>query len=182
MSKTTRLLTVVAGATALAGLTYTFSRMALRPRGSQAAIARASNRTARAIARAADPEPWQTALLTSASPSDALDRALGLDGIFDAEPLDDADVTVQLQGTLPHATSADDADPPGPDDLGKAWLAQATESERSLREADLAPELESLSIGSSLDDVLDDDVIGEDDLGELDELDEHARSISERRG
>ncbi len=182
MSKTTRMLTVLAGATALGGLTYTIGRIAMRPRASHAAIARASARTARAVQRAANAEPWQNALRTSVSGSDALDRALDLDGLFDAEPLSEADVTVQLQGKLPHAASADDADPPGPDDLGKAWLEQATESEHSLREADLAPELENLSIGSSLDDVLDDDVIGDDDLGDLDDLDEHVRSISQRQG
>ncbi|MES1177351.1 MAG: hypothetical protein ABUL62_23715 [Myxococcales bacterium] len=53
--------------------------------------------------------------------------------------------TVQADIKVPALAGADDAEPPGPDDLGSYWLSRATQSERSLTELDLKPEVEAIA-------------------------------------
>jgi hypothetical protein len=53
--------------------------------------------------------------------------------------------TVQPDLKVPALASADDAEPPGPDDLGSFWLSRATQSERSLTELDLQPDVEAIA-------------------------------------
>jgi hypothetical protein len=52
---------------------------------------------------------------------------------------------VQADVKVPALASADDAEPPGPDDLGSYYLSRATQSERSLTELDLEPDVENLA-------------------------------------
>ena len=163
MSKKTRILTVVVGAAALAGFTYTVARRGLLKRaqeGNASNDSAAPNQTAdnsglgegvAARGWEAYANEWQGDHVNPARGSlpDPLDVAMNLDGIFDADADDDnseAVLTARPDQHLPHPVSADDEDAPGPDDLGPAWLAQATQSERSLREADLTPELDELTL------------------------------------
>ena len=123
----------------------------------------ASSKLAEPIA-APDAVPWQEAERVSSSP-DALDLALDLDGVFDGKLADEIEVTVRPDVHLPTPHTRDDEEPPAPEDLGRAWLMQATESERSLGTADTLPEVENLAqandeLGESLDsdgDDIDDD-------------------------
>lgn len=140
-----RLFTLVAGAAALAGLTYGFGRLALRPRPRSMVTAAAQRVPADALPARA-PEAWESALIAQSSPSDALDLALNLDGTFDAAADETSGVTVRPSEHVPHPSSSDDEDPPSPDDLGRAWLAHATQSEHSFTEADLAAELDELAV------------------------------------
>ncbi|MEO6599872.1 MAG: hypothetical protein ABIQ16_08385 [Polyangiaceae bacterium] len=144
MSPKARLFTLFAGAAALAGLTYGFGRLALRQR-SPAAISEKRAQFAEAALEAAPaPQAWELAMADQRLSSDALDLALDLDGIFDGTPGDSSGVTVRSNDRVPVAASGDDEDPPSPDSLGRIWLAQATQSERSFTEADLSTELDEL--------------------------------------
>jgi hypothetical protein len=144
MSPKARLFTLCAGAAALAGLTYGFGRLALRQR-SPDALSKARAPIAKSEPEAAAPEAWELAMADQRLSSDALDLALDLDGIFDGTPDEASRVTVRLNDRVPVASSGDDEDPPSPDSLGRAWLAQATQSERSFTEADLSTELDELA-------------------------------------
>lgn len=87
---------------------------------------------------------------------DALDLALNLGGVFDGDLgsvlegdwQNEAEVTARASEHVPSPNTADDADAPAPEDLGRSWLEHATESERSLGFADTLPDLEKLP-GSS---------------------------------
>ena len=46
---------------------------------------------------------------------------------------------------MPPLASADDAEPPSPDELGAFWLSRATQSERSFSEGDLDIDLENVA-------------------------------------
>ncbi len=138
-----RLFTWFAGAAALAGLGYGFGRFALRPRSFADSPAQRA-RSARLEARTT-PEAWESALIAQSAPSDALDLALDLDGIFDPSTDEATGVTVRSSDRVPLASAGDDEDPPSPDDLGRAWLYQATQSEHSFTEADLSTDLNDLA-------------------------------------
>ena len=156
MSKKTRLMTVVVGAAALAGFTYSVARRGLQRRAQEGASNdSAAPRDTEGLADGAASRGWEAYANdwqgeqvnpTRGSMPDALDVALNLDGIFDGDAEHDAELTARPDQHLPRPFGADDADAPGPDDLGAAWLAQATQSERSLREADLTPELDNLDV------------------------------------
>lgn len=83
------------------------------------------------------------------------------------------ELTVQPDVKVPALASADDAEPPSPDDLGSFWLSGATQSERSLTEQDLQPDIEALADLRELED--------EPDLDE-DEAQDQALAAVERRG
>jgi hypothetical protein len=80
--------------------------------------------------------------------SDALDFALGLDGLGDNELEGGAELTARTNDHLPLPRTADDDDAPSPDELANKWLAQATESERSLTAEDLVPDVDSIEPAS----------------------------------
>ena len=180
MSKKTRLMTVVVGAAALAGFTYSVARRGLHRRAQERATT-ADNAAPHETEGLSDgvagrgweayANEWQGEQVnpTRGSMPDALDVAMNLDGIFDADADGESDMalTARPDQHLPRPFGADDADAPGPDDLGATWLAQATQSERSLREADLTPELDELDALSlaTVDDEHDDDTpeLDEDD-------------------
>ncbi len=159
---------VLAGAAALAGFGYTLARrsgsraarsrrvVAASPRRGEARPKRAEPVAPTEPKRRAEPvaptEPnWEDegALISSARNTlatldepDALDVALDLDGVFDGESA--TGVTARPNERVPAPHTGDDEDAPSPDDLGRAWLLQATESERSLSTADTLPEVENL--------------------------------------
>lgn len=144
MSSKARLFTLVAGAAALAGLTYGFGRLALRPRSLGASSSAQRAPLTELKAEASTPEAWERALVAQSAPSDALDLALDLDGIF-AASADTSGVTARSSDRVPPPSSGDDGDPPSPDSLGRAWLSQATQSERSFTETDLSLSVEDLA-------------------------------------
>ena len=111
----------------------------------------------------ADPAPWQDSERISSSP-DALDLALDLDGVFDGTLSSGSKVTAQPSEHAPAAHAGDDAEAPSPDDLGRAWLTQATESEQSLGFANTLPEIEEVRPTlTDLGEDSDSDADGEDD-------------------
>jgi hypothetical protein len=86
---------------------------------------------------------------------DALDLALNLGGVFDgdlgrvsdddwqgedADWQSDVEVTARANEHVPSPKTADDEEAPAPEDLGRTWLSQATESERRLGFADTLPD------------------------------------------
>ena len=87
---------------------------------------------------------------------DALDLALNVGGVFDGDLgrisdddwQSDVEVTARANEHVPAPNTADDEDPPAPEDLGRTWLEQATESERSLGFADTLPDLGNLTLSS----------------------------------
>jgi len=162
----------LAGAAALAGLAFTLVRSsgARAGRSTRAATSSPRQREARPTpaesVAASAPASWQDAERISSSP-DALDLALDLEGLFDGKLASEIEITARPNEHVPAPHSGDDEDAPSPDDLGRAWLLQATESERSLSTADTLPELENLrqsqvsnDLGENADDGLG---IGDDD-------------------
>lgn len=159
MSNNKRFFTLIVGAAALVGLTYGVTRRGLQRRTS---AVETQTRTSAAETGARSPAVeartrLDDAVLEMAAPWDALDResprssrvdaldlALNLGGVFDGDVGSD-ELTVRPTEHVPLASSADDEDPPSPDDLGRAWLSQATQSERSLRETDLTPEIDNIA-------------------------------------
>jgi len=87
---------------------------------------------------------WEENAKSVSSPSDALDFALGVDGLGEDERESGVEPTARANDHLPLPRTGDDEDAPSPDDLASAWLAHATESERSLTADDLVPDLDSL--------------------------------------
>jgi len=78
---------------------------------------------------------------------DMLDVALG-----SGEPLDDeagSGVTVRVNDHVPALTTGDDEEAPSPDDLGRAFLSHATESEHSLSPDELIPDVNELPVVSA---------------------------------
>ncbi|HET7538776.1 MAG TPA: hypothetical protein VFK05_02860 [Polyangiaceae bacterium] len=172
MSKRSAQVIAIAGAAALAGLGYAYAhRSGARPArlrstrasthslpGAQRSDPLAALATPRATERlAAPPAPFQEAERISSSP-DALDVALDLDGVFEGEA-SGIELTARPHEHVPAPRTPDDEDAPAPEDLGRAWLTQATESERSLGTADTLPDLERLPSAS-------------DELGEASEEDQ----------
>jgi len=142
---------VFIGAAAAGALAYAFSRQSKR------ALTTASSS---AGAEPALRESWR--VLRAAGRAEAL--ALDLDGVFDANSEDALDfVTVHGDTHVPALASADDAEPPAPEDLGTYWLTRATDSERSRDESDLEVEIEGLP---TPDDVAESDEQEEREEGE----------------
>jgi hypothetical protein len=194
VSNKTRFFTVVLGVTALAGLTYGVTRRGMPRRavhslgnqplastGSLASLGNVANTNgagAELGAARADTVPtvsesdWETLTVhsTRASTPDALDIAMNLDGLFDAASSDGDALTVRPSDRVPPPTSGDDEEAPAADDLGRAWLTQATQAEHSLTQADLIPEIDDLAFSEETDtDELALDEIEADEL----EADEH---------
>jgi hypothetical protein len=122
--------------------------------------------------------PNRTDQRTPTAP-DALDLALNLGGVFDGDlgrVLDDdwhgedgdwqsdVEVTARANEHVPSPKTADDEEAPAPEELGRAWLSQATESERSLGFADTLPDFSKLRMSS--DDLSAD---GDDELEDEDD-------------
>jgi hypothetical protein len=76
---------------------------------------------------------------------DPLEVDLDLDGVFYAPDVEPEEATVQCDVKVPPLASADDAEPPGPDDLGNFWLSRATQSEHSFSEAELEVDLDNVA-------------------------------------
>ncbi len=154
MSKSKVLIPVLAGAAALGAVAYALSRP-----------------TRRVAAAAPSPAAEQPALRESmvvpraTLTTDSLD--LDLDGIFDSNPEDALEyTTVHADTRVPALASADDAEPPSPEDLGAYWLSRATDSERSRDESDLELELDGLAIpddSADIEEQEDDDALAVND-------------------
>lgn len=169
MSKTNTRVIALAGAAALAGLGYTFgrrsgSRPAHRARVSTNSSRRVEPPLSQSSPRRAQPAPRVAELTLDAdrisSAPDALDVALDLNGVFDGESASGVQITARPNVHLAAPHGADDEDAPSPDDLGRAWLEQATESEHSLGVADTIPDIENLPKTSrelNTDDALESD-------------------------
>ncbi|MEP7049698.1 MAG: hypothetical protein ABJB12_05065 [Pseudomonadota bacterium] len=146
MSKSKVFIPVVVGAAALGAVAYAFSRQSRRA----AALPRSP--------RGAEPALRESMRVLRGEGS-AQAFALDLDGIFDANPEDALEHAVVHGDThVPALASADDAEPPAPEDLGAYWLSRATDSERSRDESDLELEVDALA--------------NPDDDSELDEQDD----------
>ena len=108
----------------------------------------------------------------TSSVRDTLDRALNLGGVFDGDLggmgdwEDAAELTARANDHAPLPQVPDDEDALAPEDLGRTWLEQATESERSLGSADTMPDIQSLPSAS-------------DELAEADDDDEDGRTTAE---
>ena len=83
------------------------------------------------------------------SAPDALDIALDLSGVFDVESASRVPITARPSDHVPALRTGDDEEAPAPEDLGRAWLIQATESEHSLGTADTIPDVENLPRATS---------------------------------
>jgi hypothetical protein len=173
VSTKTRFFTIVLGATALAGLTYGvtrrgFQRRALQPLESQTLTRSAAQAPPNIDAAAPSASDWETLSVhsTRGSNPDALDIAMSLDGIFDGVSEDGRALTVRPNVRVPSPIGGDDEDAPSADDLGLAWLMQATQTEQSLTESDLRPELEEIALNEDSDSE-------ETDSDEADVQDEH---------
>lgn len=132
MSKSRVLMPVFVGAAALGAVAYALSR-----------------HNKRALVPASGPPDAEPGLRESMrvlrAARDAEASALDLDGVFEANPDDAMEyATIHADTHVPALASADDAEPPAPEDLGAYWLTRATDSERSLDESDLELELDSL--------------------------------------
>ena len=152
VSKRNTQVLALAGAVALAGFGYTLARRsssrsasARPPRASTNTARRAETRPTPEAVGAAEPASWQDSQRISSAP-DALDVALNLDGVFDGKSASGVEVTARPDQHLPALLTGDDEDACAPEDLGAAWLRQATESERSLGFADTIPNFEDLDL------------------------------------
>lgn len=164
MSKNNARVIALAGAAALAGIGYTLgrrsgSRPAARPRAStnpsttnpsrrvESPLTESALQPA-AAARLAQPASHIAELAPDSerisSAPDALDVALDLNGVFDGESDSGVQLTARPNAHLTAPLSRDDDDAPAPEDLGRAWLEQATESEHSLGLADTIPDVENM--------------------------------------
>jgi len=161
VSNRLRIFTLVLGAAALAGVTYGVARRGLQRRAVPPLAAQALARSALGappVADAADARPlaapdWQT--LGEQTPRDStpdsLDLAMNLSGIFDGQSAAGRALTARPNDHVPPPTSPDD-EVASADDLGVAWLMQATQAGHSARGSDLAPEIENLAYPEEADD------------------------------
>lgn len=176
MSKSNARVIALAGAAALAGLGYTLGRRS----GSRAAtrapadpVRRMDARSPVSPPRRARPEAAITDITELApdadrisSAPDALDVALNLDGLFDVESSSGVQLTARTTDHLSGPRSMDDEDAPAPEDLGRLWLEQATESEHRLGLADTIPDVENLPRATRdlvEGEVLDGETVGDED-------------------
>jgi len=168
----------LAGAAALAGIGYTLGRRS----GSRAARStrvpseRVRTTDARSTVNApprSRPESGISELASDAerisSAPDALDLALNLDGLFDVESSTGVQLTARTTDHLSGPRGGYDEDAPAPEDLGRIWLEQATESEQRLGLADTIPDVENLPKASRdlvEGETLDEDAILDEDFDE----------------
>ena len=152
VSTKNRIITMILGATALAGLTYGVTRRgaqrrAIQPPSSQT-LASSVARGPATASDAAHGADWEALAVhdTRASTPDPLDIALSLDGVFDGDSEDGLPLTVRPNVRVPAPLGGDDEDAPSADDLGLAWLMQATQTEQSLTESDLTPEIDNMAL------------------------------------
>ena len=131
MSKRNTLIPVVAGIAGVAvmgTLAYALSRRAQNagaPRTARENVQPAPSalpplRESMVVPRKAVPDPLEIDLILTA---------------YSGRPADTEEATVQCDVRVPPLSSADDAEPAGPDDLGSYWLSRATQSERSFSES-----------------------------------------------
>lgn len=160
MSKRNARVIALAGAAALAGLGYTLgrrsgSRSARAPRAAAVPPRRVeAPRAANSQPRASQPSAGSQSGIAELAPDadrissapDALDVALDLDGLFDGSAdASGVQVTARANDHVSGPRSIDDEDAPAPEDLGRLWLEQATESEHRLGLADTIPDVENLA-------------------------------------
>jgi len=159
VSNKTRTFTLILAATALAGLTYGVRRRGVQQRSVPPLANHALERSALGAAPVADARPptapdWQTLRgQTTRDPApDPLDLAMNLSGMFDGQSAAGRPLTARPNDHVPPPMSPDDEEAPSADDLGVAWLLQATQSEHSASASDLAPEIENLAYTEEADD------------------------------
>ena len=188
-NRNAQVMTVLAGAVALAGVGYALAhrsegrsvRPSRRGRAMRGSAASPPNRAE--AARSPAPAPAVIATEPAARPDldlaaerissapDALDIALDLDGVFDGKSESDVLITARPNEHVPVPRAGDDEEAPAPDDLARTWLTHATESERSLGTADTIPDVEELQLsmdqlGDTSDasvDAVDDDAVDDDE-------------------
>jgi hypothetical protein len=182
VSNKTRFFTVVLGVTALAGLTYGVTRRGIQRRLVQPLANETLASSDLSAPPVADAPPlsapdWErlTVHSTRGSTPDPLDIAMNLDGIFDGQSEDGLALTVRPSERVRAPFGGDDEEAPNADDLGVAWLTQATQAEHSLRESDLTPELENIALLDQADSVeeYEANAADQDEPGFADEQDEH---------
>jgi len=166
----------LAGAAALAGIGYTLGRRSGTRAVRSARVPTEPVRTidARSPVKSpgrSEPESGIAELASEriSSAPDALDMALNLDGLFDVESSTGVQLTARTTDHLSGPRGGYDEDAPAPEDLGRIWLEQATESEQRLGLADTIPDVENLPKASRVlleDEGPDEDALGEDDLDE----------------
>lgn len=178
MSKSNARVIALAGAAALAGIGYTLGRRsgARAVRSTRVPLEPLRTIDARSpmnSPRRSEPESGISELASDAerisSAPDALDVALNLDSLFDVESSRGVQLTARIADHLSGPRSGYDEDAPAPEDLGRIWLEQATESEHRLGLADTIPDVENLSKASRdlvEGEALDGDAFGDEDLDE----------------
>jgi hypothetical protein len=155
----------LAGAAALAGLGYTLgrrsaSRAARSPRVPTSPVRRIDARSPESSPPSTQPASRISELAPRAerfsadvsagerdrrsSTPDALDVALNLGDLFDVESASGVELTARISDRASRPHSRDDDDAPAPEDLGRMWLEQATESEHSLGVLDTIPDIENV--------------------------------------
>jgi len=151
MNRNAQVVTILAGAAAFAGVGYALTRRSGGPavRGRRGTLtAGASVRSPRRAETMPEPAPaptddlemsWDADRISSAP--DALDVALNLEGVFDVDSLG---VTARPSDHVPAPRTGDDDDAPAPEDLGQAWLTQATESEHGPAAGDTLPDVDQV--------------------------------------
>ena len=122
------------GVAAVGSFAYAIARSVRRP---------APLRVAPDSARSA--ELRDSMVVPRGSVPDPLEVDLDLDGVFYAPDLEPEEATVQCDVKVPPFASADDAEPPGADDLGNFWLSRATQSEHSFSESELEVDLNNVA-------------------------------------
>ena len=171
MSNRLRIFSIVLGAAALAGVTYGVARRGLQRRPVPPLANHALERSALGAAPVADARPLSApdwALggePTRDSTPDPLDLAMNLSGIFDGQSAAGGALTARPNDHVPPPASPDDEQAASADDLGVAWLMQATQAEHSARGSDMAPEIENLAYSEAADD---DDVDPNESAGDPD--------------
>jgi hypothetical protein len=132
----------IAGVAAVGTLAYVLTR---RAEGGPARNAR-EGREGAEPASTRSPELRESMVVPRSAVPDPLEVDLDLDGIFRAAAESELDeATVRCDVKVPPLAGADDAEPPGPDDLGGYWLSRATQSERSFSESELQVDLENVA-------------------------------------
>jgi hypothetical protein len=157
------------GVAAVGSLAYVLTRRARSAPGSDAAPEAAPDTPRVAELR-------ESQVVPRGSVPDPLEVDLGLDGVFRFDADVGEEATVQCDTKVPPFASADDAEPPGADDLGNFWLSRATQAEHSFSEAELQVDLENVADIS--DEGANDDGDDDDDLESESEYDAEANAPS----
>jgi hypothetical protein len=133
VTKTTACVSILAAGATLGLLSYAFTRRSKLASG-RPNLARSDALSSRAPSNVASSSPVSLASVPAVQVFALLD-----DTSLRVAP------TVRCVTPIPRQVGADDAEALEPDDMGEDWLSRATQSERSLGEADLEIDIENVA-------------------------------------